>query len=184
MRVKEILVLAADLCGRRDLAEYLAGKNGADAGAYAREAESLLRCYNLAENEIALDYLPVRRTQMFESEGCIAYADFAAQPVEILSVRDAAGKKLSFTAGEKGVRVRAGQALVEYSVRPRVKGEGDIPELAARGDGRLLALGTACEFALMSGNTDAASLLDKRYRDALACACRERGGRLKLRRWA
>ena len=80
--------------------------------------------------------------------------------------------------------MRAGQALVEYSVRPRVKGEGDIPELAARGDGRLLALGTACEFALMSGNTDAASLLDKRYRDALACACRERGGRLKLRRWA
>ena len=184
MRVKEILVLAADLCGRRDLAEYLAGKNGADAGVFAREEESLLRCYNLAENEIALDYLPVRRTQLFESEGCIAYADFAAPPVEIMAVRDAAGRRLPFSAGEKGVRVRAGKALVEYSVRPRVKGAGDIPELSARGDERLLALGAACEFALMSGNFDAASLLDKRYRDALACACRARGGRLKVRRWA
>ena len=36
----------------------------------------------------------------------------------------------------------------------------------------------------MSGMFDAAALLDRRYRDALACACRERGGRLKMRRWA
>ena len=183
MRVKEILVLAAELCGRRDLADYLAGKNGTDAGAFAREEATLLRCYNLAENEIALDYLPVCRTQLFVSEGCIPYTAFAAQPVEILSVRDAAGRALPFTAGERGVRVRAGNALVEYSVRPRTKGAGDMPELSKKGDQRLLALGTACEFALMSGNFDAASLLDRRYRDALACACRERSGRLKMRRW-
>ena len=49
--------------------------------------------------------------------------------------------------------------------------------------GALLALGTACEFALMSGDMETAALLDKRYRDALACACRERGGRFRLRSW-
>ena len=183
MRVKEILILAAELACRRDLADYLAGKNGEDASARAREEERLLRCYNLAENEIALDYLPLRREECFESDGCVPYAAFAEPPVEILSVRDEAGRSLRFAAGEKGVRVREGRAVIRYSVRPRVKGPGDRPELSEKGDARLLALGTACEYALMSGNYDAASLLDRRYRDALACACRERGGRLRMRRW-
>lgn len=183
MRVKEILILAADLACRRDLADYLAGKNGEDASARAREEEMLLRCYNLAENEIALDYLPLRREECFESDGCVPYAAFAEPPVEILSVRDETGRSLRFAAGEKGVRVREGRAVIRYSVRPRVKGPGDRPELSEKGDARLLALGTACEYALMSGNYDAASLLDRRYRDALACACRERGGRLRMRRW-
>lgn len=98
-------------------------------------------------------------------------------------MRDEAGRSLRFAAGEKGVRVREGRAVIRYSVRPRVKGPGDRPELSEKGDARLLALGTACEYALMSGNYDAASLLDRRYRDALACACRERGGRLRMRRW-
>ena len=38
MRVKEILILAAELACRRDLADYLAGKNGEDASARARES--------------------------------------------------------------------------------------------------------------------------------------------------
>ena len=183
MKVKQIMASAARLCGRQDVAEYLERGFTEDLSAAEREAETLLKCYNLAENEIALDYLPLRREERFESDGCVPYAAFAEPPVEILSVRDEAGRSLRFAAGEKGVRVREGRAVIRYSVRPRVKGPGDRPELSEKGDARLLALGTACEYALMSGNYDAASLLDRRYRDALACACRERGGRLRMRRW-
>ncbi len=183
MRVKEILLLAAELCGRRDLADYLQGKNGEDAAAFARETDTLLRCYNLTENEIALDYLPLKREESLYSDGMIPYTAFALAPVEIFSVRDSSGQRLPFTAGETGIRVRAGEAVVVYSVRPHTKNMSDVPSLDRKGDGRLLALGTACEYALMSGMFEAASLLERRYRDALACACRERGGRLKLRRW-
>ena len=120
MRVREILILAAELACRRDLADYLAGKNGEDASAFAREEEAMLRCYNLTENELALDYLPLRRTEKFVSDGCVAYTAFAEPPVEILSVRGETGRSLPFTAGEDGVLVRAGCVTVEYSVRPRV----------------------------------------------------------------
>ena len=183
MRVRDIMVLAAELCGRRDLADFTAGKSGADAGAMQRERETLLRCYNLTENEAALDYLPIKRRETFQTSGEIPYSDLAAPPAEVLAVRGEYGQKLSFTVGERGILVRAGKAEVEYSVRPRVKGEQDKPECAVADCARLLALGTACEFALMSGMTEEAALLDKRYRDALACACRIHGGRFRLRRW-
>lgn len=184
MKVKNIMEDAALLCGRRDLADYLGKGETADAEAAAKEKEMLLRCYNLAENEIALDYLPLKRRETLVSDGLIRYADFARPPVEILRVYGERGERLPFCAEEEGVRVRAGRTEVVYSYRPRVKGFSDEAELCGKADGRVLALGTACEFALMNGVFETASLLDARYRDAIACACRERGGRLKMRRWA
>lgn len=184
MKVREILACAAELCGRKDLADFLAGRSGENAAAAERECETLLRCYNMTENEVALDYLPLRREEELHSEGAVPYAAFSAPPVEIFSVRGEGGEKLPFRADEEGLRVRAGRVRVCYSSRPKVKGIGEEAELSRRGDGRLLALGTACEFALLSGMTEEAALLDKKFRDALACACRERGGRLMMRRWA
>ena len=184
MRVKEILILAAELACRRDLAGLSRRQK---RGGTRPPARGRRRCCcavtTSPKTRSRSDYLPLRREECFESDGCVPYAAFAEPPVEILSVRDEAGRSLRFAAGEKGVRVREGRAVIRYSVRPRVKGPGDRPELSEKGDARLLALGTACEYALMSGNYDAASLLDRRYRDALACACRERGGRLRMRRW-
>ena len=98
-------------------------------------------------------------------------------------MRGARGEKLPFSQTEEGIRVRAGSAEITYSYRPAVKEADDEPSVSGKAGERVLALGTACEYALMSGLTDAAQLLDRRYRDALACACRERGGRLKMRRW-
>lgn len=183
MTVKKIMALAAELCGRRDLADFLGGVSAENLPEQQRETETLLQCYNLTENEIALDYLPLRRAQDFDSDGEISYDLFAKPPVEILSVRTASGAKAEFTVAEEGIRTPVGALKVEYSYRPSVKTEEDEAELNLKGDGRLLALGTACEFALLSGMMQEATLLDKRYRDALACACRERGGRLKMRRW-
>ena len=181
-RVKDVLSLAASVCGREDLAAYLAGGKGEDAGALGAEAALLLRCYNLTEYELASDYLPLRRSEPHDSDGCVAYADLEREPLEIVCVRGENGQRLRFVAEENGVRVRAGAVTVEYNCRPRVKREGDFPE-CAKGGARLLALGTAAEFALMSGRLEMASLLDWRYRAAIAAAGRPRGGRLRMRRW-
>lgn len=183
MKVKEIMVTAAELCGRQDLSDFLTDKNGAEAAQMRREEETLLRCYNLAENEIALDYLPLRAEEEFLSDGTVLYGAFRVPPLEIVAVYAENGARVRFVANADGVRTPAGKVRIAYTYRPRVKTASDDAELCIKGDGRLLALGTASEFALMSGMFDAASLLDRRYRDALACACRERGGRLKMRCW-
>lgn len=184
MKVKQIMALAAELCGRRDVADYLDKGLTADAAASEREEQTLLRCYNLAENEIALDYLPLKKRETFASDGFIAFSAFAEPPLEIFAVRGDRGEKLPFSQTEEGIRVHAGNVEVTYSYRPVVKEADDEPSISGKAGERVLALGTACEYALMSGLLDAAQLLDVRYRDALACACRERGGRMKMRRWA
>ncbi|HIY96493.1 MAG TPA: hypothetical protein H9729_02280 [Candidatus Borkfalkia excrementigallinarum] len=184
MKVKQIMADAARLCGRQDIAEFLERGQTENLSAAQREEETLLRCYNLAENEIALDYLPLEHTEVLGSDGFVAYAAFAFPPVEIVRACGAGGERLPFTVAEKGIRVREGKVAVTYSYRPRVKTAADEPETNSRAGARVLALGTACEYALMSGMLESAELLDRRYRDAIACACRERGGRLKMRRWA
>ena len=53
MKVQKIMACAAALVGRRDLCDYLEGKGGADSDGLRRDAEQMLRCFNLAENEAA-----------------------------------------------------------------------------------------------------------------------------------
>lgn len=183
MKVNLIMAMAAELCGRKDLSEYLTGKSAENLGEAERDTESLLRCYNLTENEIALDYLPLCKTETLVSDGKILYSAFERSPLEIESVRKSDGGKLPFRIAEDGVCVQSGEVSVTYTYRPSVKAREDEAELDRKGDARLMALGTACEFSLMNGMFDAASLLDKRYRDALACACRDRSGRMKMRSW-
>ena len=101
MKVREIMGLAAEFAGRRDVADFLGGRSAENAAEGEREADTLLRCYNIAENELALDYLPIERVQRFESEGLVPYTAFEALPVEILSVRDGWGRRLPFTAAER-----------------------------------------------------------------------------------
>lgn len=181
MKVQKIMACAAALVGRRDLCDYLEGKGGTDEDGLRRDAEQMLRCFNLTENEAALDYIPLRKEERICSDGRILFSSLASAPVEIVSVLSPDGARLPFKTDEKGIAVRKGCATVVYRARPSVKTASDEAEFAC-GE-RFLALGTACEFALMEGMLDRAAELDGRYKDALAAAAKSCGGRMKERRW-
>lgn len=181
MKVRNIMACAASLAGRRDLCDWLEGKGGVDGDGLRRDAEQMLKCFNLTENEAALDYIPLKREEKLRSEGNIPFSAFSGMPVEIVAVLSEKGEKLCFKVNEEGVSVRRGDVTVRYRARPAVKGLDDETEF--RCGERFLALGTACEFALMEGMLDRAAELDARYKDALAAAARSRGGRMRQRRW-
>ncbi len=181
VKVQKIMACAAALVGRRDLCDYLEGKGGADSDGLRRDAEQMLRCFNLAENEVALDFIPLKKEQKVSSDGVIPFSALAWAPVEVEGVFSPAGGRLHFRVTEEGIAVRSGEALVRYRARPAVKCACD--EADFEGGERFLALGTACEFALMEGMLDRAAELDARYKDALAAAARSRGGRMRQRRW-
>ena len=143
MKVKQIMASAARLCGRQDMAEFLEKGIAEELSAAEREAETLLKCYNLAENEIALDYLPLENTETVGSDGEIPFRALSFPPVEILAVRGESGEKLPFTVGAECIRVREGKVRVHYSYRPRVKNMSDEAESNSRAGERVLALGTA-----------------------------------------
>ena len=53
MTVKEVVKLAAENLGRQDLSQMIDAQEEV-----SEEVVSLLRCFNLVENEVALDYFP------------------------------------------------------------------------------------------------------------------------------
>lgn len=121
MLVRKIMETAAALAGRGDLADFLGGKRVADVSAAQRDAETMLRCFNLAENEAASDYLPLVAQQTFPSGGPAAFGDFEKPPLEILWVKDGTGRKLPFSVCGEGVRFPSCAATVGYRYRPLVK---------------------------------------------------------------
>ncbi len=181
MQVKKIMACAASLLGRRDLCGWLEGEGGVDEDGLRRDAEQMLRCYNLTENEAALDYIPLRKREKVCSDGLIPFAALSHTPAEVLAVYGESGEKLPFRVTEEGIAVRRGSAEVYYRARPAVKEAEDDSDYP-NGE-RFLALGAACEFALMEGMLDRAAELDARYKDALAAAAKSKCVQTKARRW-
>ena len=92
MLVKEIAALAAAVMGREDLEKAARTLAGEPHG----ELSSLLRCYNLFEIELALDYFPLNLTLTFlPHDGILYYALFSCLPADILRA-ESDGKEVAF----------------------------------------------------------------------------------------
>ncbi len=181
MTVKKVLLYAAELAGRSDLGEKL------EAGEKDGELDLLLKCYNLVENEVALDYFPLKKRELFVPEsGKILFARFAEAPVEVLSVRDCAGGTLEFEVFPEAISLLSAreEVAVTYAYAPKEKQADGVSEYAGKVSFRLLAFGTATEFLLAHGLYAEAAASEKRYREALRAAnCVRRRLSIRARRW-
>lgn len=169
MKVKEVLALAAANLGREELLKRFADAAGEPTG----ELASLVRCYNLVENEIALDYFPLKAEESFspDEDGVIAYSEFRYAPV---SVQEAVcDGPVPFELYPSYLKVglrRKGPVTVRYTYSPAQKGWEDETAFSERISARLLSLGVASEFCLSRGQFSEAAMWEKRYREALRAA--------------
>lgn len=183
MTVKETILLAADElgCGNR-VREYFEeeGETG------KKETEVLLRCFNLVENELALDYLPLYAEDETESEtGAIAYSALQRAAVRILGVRDEWGNKIPFRLFPDHLKTSPGKVRIAYTYTPEEKGTEDDSDFVLQASPRLFAFGMAAEYCLACGLYEESEVWDEKYRAALAAAYRARPARvLRSRRWA
>lgn len=112
MLIKDIVIAALSLAGRRDAAEALS------SGEYEGERElehaisAMLHCVNATEDELARAFFPLEREEEFKATGGrIYYTVFAKTPVKILSVTQG-GRPVKheispeYLAAEGTVRVR------------------------------------------------------------------------------
>ncbi len=185
MKVKEVIALAAANLGREDLAARAGELSGEPAG----ELLSLLRCYNLIENEVALDYFPLKKRESFTvEEGTLPYSDFTFAPVTVLEAREH-GVPVSFELYPAELRLPrpCGVRTVEilYSYSPAEKGWEEESEFSGKISARLLSFGVASEFCLTNGQFSEAAMWEKKFRDALRSAHIVRRPLLvRSRRWA
>ncbi len=184
MKVKEVLALAAATLGRDDLAAEVYDLTGEPAG----ELASLLRCYNLVENEIALDYFPLRHRQTFLPEnGVVPFTQFNFAPVSITAIEcESRPAKYDVYCDHLKIHVKPGERVtVLYSYSPAQRKWEDDSSFSEKISARLLAYGVASEFCLSHGQFSEAAMWEKKYREALKAAnIIRRKLAVRSRRWA
>ncbi len=185
MTVKSVLSLSAANMGREDLVAAVCDCGGTPEG----ELKSLLRCYNLVENEIALDYFPLKVEETLERSGSVLpYTRFSKAPVEVLSVFDESGLSLKFEVRPSRLllqeRSEGASLKVVYTYAPTEKLFTDDCEIADNVSARLLSFGVVMEYMLTNGQYAEAATWEKKYREALrAASARRRPIFIRSRRW-
>ena len=181
--VKEVMKTAAELIGADGLA-----KSVEEGGSSSEELSLLLKCFNLVENEVALDYFPLKKQERFTpSAGKISYTKFAEAPVRILKLTGSSGNSLAFELFFDRIDCKGYSREVEitYAFAPRVKALTDNSDFAGKISVRLLAFGVAAEYLLATNRYAEAAAFEKKYREALLAAANERRKlSIRARRWA
>ena len=145
----------------------------------------LVKCFNRVENELALDYLPLlAEDEVISSTGAVAYKDLSYPAVRVLCVEDEKGDSAQYTLFPDRLETQMGKVKIIYSYTPEEKGvEGESDYQTAVSE-RLFVYGMAAEYLLAEGELQAASVWDKKYKEAIAAAYRIRPvKRLRSRRW-
>ena len=182
--VRDVIALAAANMGREDLAAAVTSQ----AGALSGETAALLRCYRLVENEIALDYFPLKTVEtLTAANGKLPYADFSYAPVNVTRVTNAkGGGTLAFEFYPDHLRMseKAERVEVEYSFAPAEKELEDEPSFPECISPRLIAMGVCAEFCLSRGQYAEAAAWEERFHDALhAVNIPRRRVTVRSRRW-
>ncbi len=184
MKVKEVIVAAAELIGDeavKRLQAYLDGGEG--DGEFL--AAALMRCYNAVENDLAVNYLPLKKEEGLETDtGAIPYASLSERALNIVRVTDEWGLSVRFDCYANYFKTRVGKVFVTYTYAPKEKSLEEEVEWHRLASKRLIAYGTAAEYCLKEGLYDEAAVWEKKYKDAVNLAYKgEPCRRVKSRNW-
>ncbi len=179
MTVREVLLLSAAFLD--DEALLSAVSDGAAEG----EAATLLECFNVIENEIALDDYPLKRTEKLSfMNGFLPFSAFSSPPIDVCSVQ-AGGERIKFALTCDGVRSDCAEAEVTYCYAPSKKGIDGTSEHGGKISARLMAFGIVSEYCFIKGRYEEGKLWGIHYRNALRSAGILRHPlSVRSRRWA
>lgn len=186
MTVKEMLGNAARLVGEKDVSDFLSDAVPDDR-AYAEESATLLKhCYDVVVDELACEYLPLKKTESFDvSGGKIPFCDFSEKPIAIDCVKDGNGNKLAYSTIIDCLEVNARKVSVTYGFKPKPQ---DLADEAYYADGiigeHVLSYGIAAEYCLERGRLSDAEIWNAKYAGALKARLAEkRRLKIKVGKW-
>lgn len=177
MKVYEVVNYALDLLGEDivvDGESILEGK-----------IKTILKCVNIALDEIAQDYISPRKKEHFiVSSGMVKYSSLSERVLDIISVKKD-NKKVSFKMNTSDMSIEGeGSMEIVYTYLPKAKNLKDDIVLSPKVTVKTLALGACAEYALIEGNYEQSVTFSDRFKNDLKCACRrDRLKNLTVDRW-
>lgn len=182
MTVKEVLKKAAGLLALDEAEAFLtSGQEGAENV----QVNALLACFHTVENELALDYFPLRIEETLQTQtGAIFYSELSKKAVRILFVRDEWGNEQAFKSFPEYVKTQSGKITVGYCYLPEDKTLAEESDFKLFVSVRMMAYGIAAEYALQNGMFEDAAVWNKKYKDAICAAYKShKSVKIKQRRW-
>ncbi len=170
MKVKEVILYAAALLG--DKAEVENFFKGTSTNA-KEQVDMLLSCFNMVENELALDYVPLMTEEKFSlTSGKLPYSLLKQDVVRIVHVKGADGEYIPFRIFAQYLEVGEGakQVTVQYAYTPKAKTIEQDSDFRAGVSARLMAYGVAAEYCVAMGMCSEAAVWDKKYKECIASA--------------
>ena len=157
MTVKEIIEKSAELLGV-ELTE--------------ENTENFVRCYNLIENELAMDYFPLRAVdKVLIKDNKIEYDELQRQAFRIMGVYDCNNKELKYKLYPKyigfGKKENGKQCLVVYCYIPQEKTIYGISEFDSGMFEEVFKYGICGEYCLMQGDYETANAFYEKYKNAI-----------------
>lgn len=150
-----------------------------------RVGKVLLQCYNVVENELALDYLPLTAEDEMQTQtGVVEFSALSRSAVRILRVTDGNGVAVKYRLFPQYVKAQPGTLKIAYIYSPTEKTLEDGCECAAAVSMRMIAYGMAAEYCMNIGLYEEADAWDKKYKGAIEAAYKATPcKRISSRRW-
>ena len=172
--VEQAVRCAANLLGLSDRVD--AFFNGSVTETDKGTVDGLVECFNLVENELAMNYLPL----LFDEKITVGDEPFRYERMQrvvlnIVAVFDEAGHRTHFQQAPHGLILPKGNYVVRYSVLPDKKSIFDSCNYLTGVSERLLAYGIAAEYCLHKGFYQEHAAWDKKYKDAVKSTARSKG---------
>ena len=182
MTVREIVFTAARELGIYDeVMKYVDGVSQDGKN----NAEMLLDCFNIVENELALDYFPLYTEEKLSNPtGQLQYSRFTKTPVRITKVCDAEGQEIAYELFASYLKTQTGLIGVAYAYTPNKKDFTDSSDFILQVSDRLIIYGVLSQYCLAMGFCEQAAIWDTKYKESIETTYRMgKGGRMASRRW-
>lgn len=152
-----------------------------------RELNILLRCLNLVYNQIATDYIPLIHTEKIATiNGEFLLKNFDKKIIDIKKVEDKFGIKTTFKLYPDKILTINGEISITYTYQPEelININSEMESFSEKVSERVMSYGLAMEYSFISGLYDDALIWEKRFKDGLKIASRNKSDmKLPPRRW-
>ncbi len=183
MTVKDILKLVCEFVGEKEILNKLSSDSFTE-----REQEKLdtmVRCFNLVNEEIASDYLPFLTTEEISVKNSIInFSQLKQKVVHVYEVKNRFGFNLKFKLFPEFVEVQGCAKSITYSFLPATLTLNDEVAFMCGLSARVYAYGVASEYLLVDGLGEEADIWEERFKQSLFMLSRKHGEHIMpKRRW-
>ena len=179
MLVKDVIILACEFTENNELAKSLSNNNLDEDQSLI--VDSLVKCFNLVNNEICSEYMPLIKQEKVQMQDFkCQYSQLSNKVLDIISVVDRRGNKVKFKCFDNYFIAFANEVYVKYTYVSQDSHLEDeifttIPE-------RVYAYGVAREFYFMQTLFDEADVWEERFKNSLSILTRKKNEIIMPRR--